>query len=229
MPDLFVQPHETKKELSSEVKNFPKTSVEKLSTTPADAKAMAGKENHIHALSHYCENPTFLSLEGKNITTNIRLFVRRHIVTNLPWIVTTIVLLLIPFLLQIIVSLSGMSFATLPGNFVTVFLLMYYLITLIYAFISFLDWFYNIILITNTEIIDVDYSDVVYHNVAATKVSLIEDVNYTQLGFIRGLFNFGDLFVQTAGGHENIEALAIPQPAKITRIVLDFIGKGEHS
>jgi hypothetical protein len=57
---------------------------------------------------------------------------------------------------------------------------------------------------------------------------LIEDVNYTQAGFIRGLFNFGDLFVQTAGGKENIEALAIPMPAKIARLVLDFIGKGEN-
>ena len=167
-------------------------------------------------------------LNGKNITETVKLFVRRHVITNLPWIVTTIVLLLIPVLIQILLTLTATPLPPLPNNFITIFLLFYYLITFTYAFISFLDWFYNIIIITNTEIIDIDYADVIYHDVAATNVNLVEDVNYTQVGFIRGLFNFGDVFVQTAGGKENIEALAIPQPARIARIILDFIGKGEN-
>lgn len=214
MPDLFVNPEENKPTPPKE--------------TPAVAKAMAGKENHMHALASYCETPPHLVLNGKNITDTVKLFVRRHIITNLPWIVTTIVLLLIPLLIQILLTITATPLPDLPANFITIFLLFYYLIAFTYAFISFLDWFYNIIIITNTEIIDIDYAEIIYHDVAATNVNLIEDVNYTQTGFIRGLFNFGDLFVQTAGGQENIEALAIPQPARIARIILDFIGKGEN-
>jgi len=217
MPDLFVNPEENKP--------TPPAPAGKSSS----AKASADKiENHLHALASYCETPQYLMLNGKNITDTVKLFVRRHVITNLPWIVTTIVLLLIPVLIQILLTLTTTPLPPLPNNFITIFLLFYYLIAFTYAFISFLDWFYNIIIITNTEIIDIDYADVIYHDVAATNVNLVEDVNYTQVGFIRGLFNFGDVFVQTAGGKENIEALAIPQPARIARIILDFIGKGEN-
>ncbi len=186
-------------------------------------------ESHLHALAQYCENPSFLTLQNKNITPTVKLFVRRHVITNVPWIVTTIVFLFIPLLVQILITITGTPLPpSLPTNFRVIFLIFYYLIALTYAFISFLDWFYNLIIITNTEIIDIDYADVIYHDVAATNVNLIEDVDYIQVGFIRGLFDYGDLFVQTAGGQENIEALAIPMPARITRIILDFIGKGEN-
>jgi len=219
MPDLFINPDEQK---TAEPSSFAKASEDSSTST----KVTANKENHIHALASYCEQPTHVLLQGKNITSSVRLFVRRHVVTNIPWLLTTLVLLFIPLLIQILITLSSTPPPPLPTNFITVFFLFYYLITLTYAFINFLDWFYNIIIITNDEIIDIDYSDVVFHNVAATKVPLIEDVNYTQVGFIKGLFNFGDIFVQTAGGNENIEALSIPQPARIARYILNAIGKG---
>lgn len=209
MPDLFINPEDSAKQ-----------------NTSSETKAVLPTENHIHALSSYCEHPSYLALEGKDIHATVKFFLRRHLITNIPWLFTTIVLLFIPLLIQALITISGTVLPPLPNNFITVFLLLYYLIGLTYAFINFLDWFYNIIIITDNEIIDVDYSDVILHNVAATKVSLVEDVQYKQSGFIEGLFNFGDLFVQTAGGHENIEALKIPQPARIARIVLEFIGKG---
>ena len=226
MPDLFVNPDEHKPAKPTESKT-PAVASSSVKTT-ADKKAMAGKENHFHALASYCENPSHILLQGENITATIKLFVRAHIVTNVPWILTTFVLFLIPLLIQTLIVITNADISTLPANFLTIFLLLYYLIALTYVFINFITWFYNIIIITNTEIVDIDYSEVIYHDVAATNVNLIEDVNYIQSGFIRGLFNFGDVFVQTAGGKENIEAHAIPQPAKITRIILDFIGKGEN-
>ncbi|MBP9718923.1 MAG: hypothetical protein KBD46_00445 [Candidatus Levybacteria bacterium] len=221
MPDLFIKPKEEQSTIA------PAGGI--TDTNPSDViRPLASSENHIHALAQFCVNPKTLILEGKNVAGQIKLFVRRHIITNVPWIFTTLVLLLIPFLIQILLTITNTPLTNLPQNFIMIFLLFYYLISFTYAFVNFINWFYNIIIITNTEIIDIDYSDVIYHDVAATNVNLIEDVNYTQLGFIRGLFNFGDLFVQTAGGKENIEALAIPKPASIARLILDFIGKGEN-
>ena len=92
-----------------------------------------------------------------------------------------------------------------------------------------MDWFYNITLITDRGVVDIDYSNIVYHDVAMTNLNLIEDVNYTKVGFIRSLLNYGDLFVQTAGGKENLEALAVPNPAEAARIIGESIGKGGTS
>ena len=43
------------------------------------------------------------------------------------------------------------------------------------------------------------------------------------------LFNFGDVFIQTAGGKENLEGIGIPNPSDAAHIIADSIGKGEGS
>ena len=50
----------------------------------------------------------------------------------------------------------------------------------------------------------------------------IEDVTYKQSGFIRSLFNYGDVHVQTAGEEENIEYDRVPRPAKVAEIINDI-------
>ena len=92
-----------------------------------------------------------------------------------------------------------------------------------------MNWFYNITLVTEKGVIDIDYSNLVYHDVAITNLNLVEDVNYTKIGFFRSFFDYGDLFVQTAGGKENLEAIGIPNPAKAVHIIANKIGEGETS
>ncbi len=84
-------------------------------------------------------------------------------------------------------------------------------------------------LITNLGVIDIDYSDILYHDVAFTNFNLVEDVNYTKTGFFKSLFNYGDIFIQTAGGRENLEGLGVPNPARAAHIISDSIGHGEGS
>ncbi len=88
-----------------------------------------------------------------------------------------------------------------------------------------MTWSYNIFIVTPKRVIDIDYSNTVIHNVAETKMTHIQDVNYTQVGFISSLFNFGDVFVQTAGYEVNFEALSVPQPRHASKIIAELIGK----
>ena len=76
--------------------------------------------------------------------------------------------------------------------------------------------------------VDVDYSDIIHHDIAITKLSNIEDIRYVQTGALRTFFNFGDVYAQTAGESENFEALAVPQPAYATELIGNLIGKGRH-
>jgi len=70
------------------------------------------------------------------------------------------------------------------SRFMIVFVLFYYLIIFSYIFLSFLTWFYNFLSLLLIELSDIDYSDVVIHDMAETKLSHIEDVRYTQSGFV---------------------------------------------
>lgn len=190
----------------------------------SEKKGVPMNEKHIHALSSFCQNPIGISFAAQEKDEQILLFLRRHFITNTPWVIIGLFLIVLPMLLPFLFTLTGFLL-TLPQNLTILFIAFYYLIVFAYLFINFISWFYNIGLITTKRVVDVDFSDLVYHNVAATKLNLIQDVDYTQVGVLPSLFNYGDVFVQTAGDKPNFDFLAVPNPSKAAHIIEDLIGK----
>lgn len=195
-------------------------------TNNTTANPVASKEHHIHRLASFCTRPLGMHFQNQEKDEKILLFLRRHFITNVPWIFTVIILLILPVLLIPVFSSFSFPIISLPPSFILVMTIFYYLLIFTFAFVEFINWFYNISIITQRRVIDIDYSDIIYHDVAVTKLSLVEDVRYVQSGFIRSLFNFGDVFVQTAGESENFEFLKVPKPGEAVHIIQDLIGKG---
>lgn len=82
-------------------------------------------------------------------------------------------------------------------------------------------------LLTQKRIIDIDFAGLVFHDIAETQFPFVQDVNYTQTGVLRSLFDFGDVFAQTAGERENFEALEVPNPRRVTQLIASFMGKND--
>ncbi len=190
-------------------------------------KPLLNSKSHMPILSSFCENPKGVSFQTQKSDEFIALFLRSHFLTNLSWIAIAIALVFLPIVLGAFLSNASFSFLSTPQiiHFTIVFVLFYYLIVFSYVFLSFLGWFYNVFIVTTERILDIDYSDIVVHNMAETKLSHIEDVKYTQSGFIPSFINYGDLFAQTAGTEENFEALSIPKPRQATDIITELTGK----
>lgn len=182
-----------------------------------------------HMFSSFCENPTDISFQNQEEDETILLFLRRHFITNLPWIFITLVLLILPQVVSLVIDRTGTSITFVPGRFIVFLLLFYYLLVLTYALVCFFTWFFNISLITDKKIVDIDFSELVYKNVSATKISLIQDTSYTQIGVIRSIFDYGDVMVQTAGTLDNFDFLAVPKPERVIQIVEELIGKKENN
>jgi len=181
---------------------------------------------HVSHLASFFERPDGVSFKNQKGDEKILLFLRKHFITNLGWLFIVFVLVFLPPLISISSSrFSVFAIFDLPPSFTIVLVIFYYLIVFNYFFINFITWFYNISLVTQKRIIDIDFSNLVYHNVAATKLSLVEDVNYTQVGFIRTLFDYGDAVVQTAGEELHFDFLAVPKPGKVVDIVQNLIGR----
>lgn len=206
MPDVFKTPSDTTQPLGSLLPETP----------------------HTHYFASFCDHPGGITFQSQDPDETILLFLRKHFITNVPWILITIVLLSIPFLLSFIFASMQLNtpFTDLPPRFTTTFLLFYYLLVFAYVFIEFITWYYNVSIVTQKRIVDIDFSELVFHDVAMTKLSLIEDVNYTQVGFFRSLFDFGDVFVQTAGNENLFDFLAVPKPKTVVDIIEGLIGKG---
>lgn len=218
MPDIFIPTNQTPQESST------------ASTTVSGnvPLPLLNRGRHpIHAFSSYTEMPIGVSFGTQESDETILLFLRQDFATNIPWISASILLLFAPFLISYIAAISQSPFLYFPPNFFLVIRIFYYLIIGTYIFVNFITWYFNVSLITTKRVIDVDFADLIYKNVAGTKLSLVQDVSFTQVGAIRAVFDFGDVLIQTAGAVDNFELHAIPKPERTVQIVEDLLGKEE--
>ena len=110
----------------------------------------------------------------------------------------------------------------LPANFQLVSVLGWYLITTAFVLESFLTWFFNVYLVTDERIIDIDFYNLIYKEVSDANIDKIQDVTYKMGGVVRTLFNYGDVLIQTASEVPNFEFLAVPMPDKVARVLQDL-------
>lgn len=170
-----------------------------------------------HFYSSFCQNPAGVSFSEQENNETILLLLRRHFVTNLPWIMVAIFLLILPVAFPFFSRLFPFPLPT--GHTLALYLSFYYLVLFGFVLINFTLWYFQVGLVTNTRVIDVDLSGILYRQISEAKNQNIEDVTYNQIGFMRSLFNYGNVLVQTAGSEENIEYDRVPRPSKVSDIL----------
>jgi hypothetical protein len=185
----------------------------------------AVKKPSLRFFTAFQVKPQGLHFEDQEENERIELFLRRHFLSNLDWIMMSIVSVLIPPLGSLLFFVIDLSAFTIPGRFTLILLLFYYLILLGYAYINFVMWFYNVGIVTNQRVIDVDLSSLTTKNVAATTIRDIKDVSYHQKGLLSSFFDYGDVFIQTEGLRSNFEFNAVPHPDKIADTISTLVSK----
>ncbi|RJQ27433.1 hypothetical protein C4577_01215 [Candidatus Parcubacteria bacterium] len=185
------------------------------------------KKSSPHFYSSLLVYPKNVVFEHQDSDEEIILLVRRHFATNIPWIAAIIFLVIIPIILApfltIIFPFINISILTKTSIFI-----FYYLIIFGYFLINFSSWYFHIGILTNKRIIDIDIINTLHRNVAQTKLDLIEDVSYTQIGGLRSILGYGDVLIQTAGELKNFEFDRVPDPGKIINILSNLIGNKQH-
>ncbi len=144
----------------------------------------------------------------------IVLLLRAHPITNVGWLLLVVLMLVLPGIL-----LGTGVFAAVPGKFVLVGKLTWYLVTLMFAMEKFLYWYYGVFIVTNERLVDVDFENLMYRVVTYANLNHIEEPAMVTGGFIRSIFQYGDVFVTTASERPTIEALGVPWPHKVVDII----------
>lgn len=246
MPDIFIDQDppenipkpEIKTAENPEVKVEKTESIEEESTkdilphSKSELLHSLGIKSHggrLSGLSAYFEDPSKVKFNNMMENEILLLFLRKHNITNLTWILKAIALALIPIIFEFLSSFGFYSndFVSPTGKFI-IYGFYYFFIFSSYIFVNYMTWFYNISLVTNIRVIDIDYSEIVFENVDATKLSQVEDVGYKQIGIFRSIFDYGDVHLQTAGTASNFEFLSVPHPENVIRIINHLLGKKNH-
>ena len=167
-------------------------------------------------LHSFCVKPAY-RFETQHTKEQVILVLRAHPITQLPWFINSLVLLIVLVFINFLFFEFLTPTQTIFANF--------FGLAVIFAYIwfNFLSWFFNVGIITTERVIDIDFHAVIYKEVTETQLSKIEDVTAKSGGFFASLFNYGNIFVQTAGTEVNIEFHNVPQPSEVTKIINSLV------
>lgn len=175
------------------------------------------KERTANPLATFSPSPAGVRFETQDREEEIVLILRMHWVTNIPWIVLAIVLIVAPLILR---SFPLIDF--LPVRYQLMSILMWYLLVTAYIFEQFLTWVFNAYIITDERIVDIDFYNLLYKEVSDAKIDKIQDVTLKMGGVVRAILDFGDVYIQTAGTQPNFEFRAVPKPSRVVRILQEL-------
>jgi hypothetical protein len=104
----------------------------------------------------------------------------------------------------------------------------YTMILVLSLFLIFVFYYLNIQIITSIRVVDVTQEGLFNHVVSELHIDKIEDATSQVTGILGTIFNYGDVFVQTAGTTERFEFHSVPNPAEIEKVILDLYEKNSN-
>ncbi|MPM92447.1 hypothetical protein SDC9_139582 [bioreactor metagenome] len=142
------------------------------------SEVMRKEKPHNGFFDAFLAKPEKVTFEDQEENEQVVLVLRQHLITQVkPFASTILAALGIPFLL----NLSGFL-GSLPMNFQFAFQIFWicFIITLFIR--SFLLWFFNVYIITDERIIDVDFHSMIFRNISSAKIENIEDISSAAAG-----------------------------------------------
>ncbi len=186
-----------------------------------EAPQKAKSHKHVHAphgqskmrpLTSFAVNPDGIRFETQEAEEEVILFLRQHFIVNIPWIFIAIVFLIAPTVLLPLIFRSLPIH--LPATYILVITLSWYVATAGFVLASFLHWYFNIYIVTNERIVDIDFQYLLFKRFSQAELERIQDISYSSSGIFATIFHYGNVYIQTAGAAPNIEFLAVPSPDK---------------
>lgn len=230
MPDIFIEhtQHQEHPEIRRSMEP-PETRERKPEEKKTDGPATKlqkrfARLHSINLLSSFVRDPQGIKLAEQHADEHVLLFSRRSMITNIPWIVTTCFLLILPIFFPLILSPLQLS-PNIFNLFTNIILLLfYYILVLGYAFINFATWFYDIDIVTEKRAVDIDFYNISFISVATARVHDLKDVRFTQKGFLASLANYGDVTLAVEASGEILIFEQMPHPAEVVSMLSVLIG-----
>lgn len=214
--DKITEPPKTMEE------NLPEVGAVKIgSATDEEIKKKSG----MAPISAFLAYPAKAFFSGEQKDEEIILLMRAHVVTTLPWVLLTIILFMTPNLIFPLLFkyniLPVMSFGqTLCLN------LFWYLCSFTYGFINFLFWYFNVYIVTNKQVVDIDWYSVTSHKLSSASIFKVQDVAARRNGVLAGVFDYGNVTIQTAGELPNFDFTSVPHPQLVVNKIKEIASGG---
>lgn len=215
----FILPNQKTEAVAAKQPQNTDTTVSKPLTT-TDERKHEGKKPHF--FSSFCHYPKGVRFKDQEFDEEVIILVRQHLITNVPWILGVILLALLPpvvfFLAPFFIPPLGI--APVLVSIATAF---YYTALLSLSLLYYCMWYFNVGIVTNKRIIDIDVQNILTRVLSEARLNSIQDVTITQVGGIRSIFNYGNIDIQTEALTQTIEFYRVPQPNFIRTVIGNLV------
>ena len=105
--------------------------------------------------------------------------------------------------------------------------ILFALITWIFFFLLWIDYYFDVWIITNKRVVNVEQKGLFNREVSELELERIQDITTDVKGVIPTFLNYGDVYVQTAGKTERFDFADVPDPYGIKDIIMN-LQKAKH-
>lgn len=179
-------------------------------------------------LAMFALEPRGIGFEGQDRGEQIILLLRAHIVTLAGTLIAVFLMLLVPFVVVPLFAAIQINLSLiLTSGQLFWLIVVWYLFTFGFAFYRFLFWYYNVYILTNERIVDLDFRGILDRQISFTTLNHIEDVSPKTIGFFETFFNYGSVLIETAAERPEFEFSHVPKPDIVADRILDEVRRVE--
>lgn len=153
------------------------------------------------------------------------LFLRRHWFAPLTILVVSGLLLAFPFLVwftfpEMVAEWMERQYI---GPLLSLGLLMYIMAIWLVSWIEFTDYYLDTWIITNERILNIEQLGLFNRTASELHLTSIQDITSEIKGFLHTMFNYGSVYIQTAGETTRFNFKNIPHPDKVKDDILRLV------
>ena len=166
-----------------------------------------------------------MNITSPSEVTLLRL--RRHPLVFFQDIVVLLFLLALPPFIVFFMNIRGLQLA--DDGFTPVLVILcasiYYLYIVLFIFYEFFIFFLDRWIVTNEHIIDIEQKTIFNRVVSKLELERVQDVTAETKGLMETFFNYGDVFIQTAGERERFVFRDVPSPQFVADSIVRALDK----
>ena len=170
------------------------------------------------------------SFPGQAADEPVFIFVRPYPIAFIPTALIFVFVFVLSLIAQFLLrSHQLIDFENFTANVGIMLLGVFQLITLIVFFVAVFDFYFDIVIVTDRRLVDIDQEQLFFRRISELSLEDIEDVSSQVKGLFATVFDYGLIEIQTAGARENFYMHNIHFPREVTALILDLKHQAEQN
>lgn len=168
---------------------------------------------------------------GQSANEPVFIFLRRHYIAFLPYLVAIVAMIAVSLALFVFINVGSRSSQLITPalyNWLVVVAGTFSCFTTIFAAVSWFDFYFDIHIVTDRRIVDVNQNRLFNRSVSELSLEDVEDVSVEFAGVLATFFNYGQITIQTAGTRTNFHFLDIANPREVASIIVTLAEQAKN-